>query len=355
MIKINLVVSMRYWSFNTLALYLLLLAPLMYCSGRHFKRKNRQDTISTESSGSESSRGRTIDTTSVRTCIPLHLTRGTVRVSLVVDRRGVVESSHIIVDCDSPGSSLSGTDTLSSIPLRECLVPGSDVVNLINKQVEILCTADQVYKRFVKENLNLANSRPVRIVHIRVSNSTSEMRILRKRFERDDLRLALPVDSHAYVDMNIARYARHPSIAFINERLSSVQERLVSSNPSTIDPRNLAISPIVSEYVRSDNGTAQLIQVRSYQDGKIIVGFRRELSQHELELRTNSTSADGIRHVHTNSIDPEGFCCFCDEPKQSLNTTLVKLCCFHEYHESCIRKWIFENEKSQCPECRSNI
>ena len=352
---------MRDSSFITLILCLLTITPVFHCLGGRKKQLTQETLIGNGSSrldrGNNLRLSRNHETTSVRRCPPLRLSQAEVRVSLPSGPIGTDSISQIVVECDSSASSLSGTDTLSWIRVTECPTPGSDLAKLLQPRVQLICVPDQTYRRFARDNLNLGNGKPVRILHMRVSNSTSEMRILRKRFEHDDLRLAYTVDPSVYVDINPTSYARHPSIVFVNERISSVLDRLVSSHQNiAIDARYLAISPIISEYIRSDNTTVHLIQVRSFQDGRIIAGFRRELSQIELEQRTSFTNTDGLRQtIQTNSIDPDGICCFCDDPKQTPNTTLLKLCCFHEYHEPCIRKWIFENGKSHCPECRSLI
>lgn len=268
-------------------------------------------------------------------------------------RRGV-ESSRIVVDCESPTSIHSGTDYLSTIELKACPEADSDLARLLSNRTRLICVPDQVYKRFVRDNLNLLNRKPVRIIHMR--HNETETRILRRRLDHDDLRLVSPADPSVYIDMRPERYSRQPSIAFVNERLSSVLDRLVSPAASSVDERDLAISPIIYEYIRSNSGNPYLMQVRSYRDGEIIAGFQRELSPQELVLRTNITATDGgIHHVHTDSLDPDGLCCFCDEPKHTFNTSLVKLCCFHEYHQHCIRSWIFEHGKSNCPECRRHI
>ena len=354
---------MRFTPIIGLCLLLVSHVPVISSSRGPTKSRKRLDDSHMTPSHADvetSQNGRSKNTVSIRSCPPIRFEQGSMIVTLLTGPQRI-QSSRVVVDCETRASSHSGTDYLSSHQLRDCPGPHSVFAQSFASRVALICTPDQTYKRFVKDNLNLSNTKPVRIAHLRVVNDTAspdiaEIRVIRRRFENDDLRLVSSTDPSVYVDMNPVRYSRNPSIEFVNERLSSVQDRIVS--PSVVDVREIAVSPILYEYVRASlhDGARHLIQVRSYQDGRIIAGFRRKLSQHELSVRTNITETGGIRHIHTESIDPDGVCCFCDELKQQeINTTLVKLCCFHEYHETCIRRWIFEHQKSECPECRSQI
>lgn len=213
--------------------------------------------------------------------------------------------------------------------------PKANSVDPLRAATERMCIPDAVYDVFVRDH--------VRGPLILVDHASGAMR---RASVKGDLRSLPRTEDAKYLALSPALY---DGAVIVNEQLGSFFTRMHTAQALPVRPR-VAIAPLHSEYVRaSSTAVSEYITIRQL-DG-LRVGFSRPISPTELAARTSPEGSS----VEFHGIDHEGECCFCDSARVCDEDSLVRLHCFHEYHTRCISKWVLDELKLTCPECRSPI